>query len=149
MKEDQTDKKNLKSLLCQISPFHKDSSKTRARVAKSFELYNESHKLDLIVFPEMSFIGYNFKDKEDALPYSHKQGEGDEFEFVRKIAIRLKSYVAFGYIEKDGDNLYNSASVLDRNGNLIVNYRKTHLYFNDKLWSQEGSGFTTFTLLTH
>lgn len=44
--------------------------------------------------------------------------------------------------------LYNSAAVLDRDGLLVLNYRKTHLYYNDKLWAQEGNGFSTFTLKT-
>lgn len=43
--------------------------------------------------------------------------------------------------------LYNSAAVLDRAGNLICNYRKTHLYYNDKLWAEAGPGFKTVTIL--
>ena len=53
--------------------------------------------------------------------------------------------MAFGYIEKeekDGQvKLYNSASVIDRQGKLLLNYRKTFLYFCDKLWCEEGDGF--------
>lgn len=34
--------------------------------------------------------------------------------------------------EKDGEiKLYNSAAVVDRTGKPILNYRKTHLYYND------------------
>jgi protein N-terminal amidase len=31
--------------------------------------------------------------------------------------------------------------VIDRKGEPILNYRKTHLYYNDELWCKEGQGF--------
>lgn len=31
------------------------------------------------MFPEMSFVGYNFSSFEDALPYANIQMEGEEF----------------------------------------------------------------------
>jgi predicted amidohydrolase len=52
------------------------------------------------MFPEMSFTGYNFTNPEDALPLAVAVGEGEEFQFASKIAVRVNSYVAFGYIEK-------------------------------------------------
>ena len=38
--------------------------------------------------------------------------------------------------------------MLDRSGKLVVNYRKSHLYYNDKLWAKEGREFTYFDLVT-
>lgn len=32
-------------------------------------------------------------------------------------------------------------AIIDRTGKLHCNYRKSFLYFNDKLWAKEGSGF--------
>lgn len=46
----------------------------------------------------MAFTGYNFKDQEDALPMAVAQNEGPDFEFARKLALRLNVYVAFGYM---------------------------------------------------
>ena len=37
--------------------------------------------------------------------------------------------------------MYNSAAVIGREGQWVMNVRKTHLYFNDKLWCEEGEGF--------
>ena len=37
---------------------------------------------------------------------------------------------------------------MDRSGKMIVNYRKSHLYFNDQLWAKEGKGFSHFDLIT-
>lgn len=72
-------------------------------------------------------------------------GEGDEFEFARVLSLKLKAYVLFGYVEKvikEGKTiLYNSAAMSDREGNFVFNTRKTHLYFADELWGEEGEGF--------
>jgi len=66
------------------------------------------------------------------------------------LALRLAAYVLIGYIEKIAKNgkvlLYNSAAVCDRQGNFFFNTRKTHLYYADELWSQEGEGFKQLTL---
>ena len=60
--------------------------------------------------------------------------------------------MAFGYIEKEegeGETrLFNSAAVLDREGKLVCNHRKWHLYYNDKFWAREGSSFVYFDLVT-
>jgi protein N-terminal amidase len=148
MEASSSEVRNLKALLCQISPFHKDKKKTIDRVRASLKMYSEKSKLDIVLFPEIAFPGYNFKNHEDALPHAVEVNQGLDFDFAREIATRLKAYVGFGYIEKAEEGLYNSAAVVDREGNLVVNYRKTHLYYNDRLWSKEGSGFKHFDLTT-
>lgn len=59
------------------------------RVGISLSMYNKNHELDIILFPELTFTGYNFKDSIDALPFSCLQNEGYQFSFVRQLAIRL------------------------------------------------------------
>lgn len=115
-------------------------------------MYSAESKLDIIVFPEMAFTGYNFTSTEDALPHAVAAGEGKEFEFASQIAASINSYAAFGYIEKSQEGgetvLYNSAAIIDRSGKMILNYRKSHLYFNDQLWAKEGKEFLHFDLIT-
>lgn len=36
---------------------------------------------------------------------------------------------------------YNSALMVNSDGDTIGNYRKTHLYYTDETWALEGSGF--------
>lgn len=45
------DNKNIKALLCQICPFHKDKNQTIQRVSKSLEKYKPASKIDIVVFP--------------------------------------------------------------------------------------------------
>jgi hypothetical protein len=46
----------------------------------------------------MAFSGYNFKDREDALPFAVPQNQGADFEFAKLLATKINAYVAFGYI---------------------------------------------------
>ena len=60
--------------------------------------------------------------------------------------------MVFGYIEKvnlseEVTKLYNSVAVINREGLCVSNYRKCHLYFNDKLWCSPGEQFTNFQLV--
>lgn len=101
----------------------------------------------------MSFIGYNFENAADAMPMAIRYGdvEAEEFRFAIGLAKRLECYVLVGYVEKEEKNgevlLYNSAFVIDRKGVPIMNYRKTHLYFNDELWCKPGDGFKELEII--
>ena len=90
----------------------------------------------------MSFTGYNFENAEKIMPMAVTFGEGEEFEYAKSLSMRLNAYVLFGYVEKvnkeDKVLLYNSAALCDRKGNFIFNTRKTHLYYADDFWCQEG-----------
>lgn len=68
--------RKIKAILCQVGPFYKQKEKTIQRIRKSLDLYSKNDELDIIVFPEMSFTGYNFKDQADALPFAVAQNEG-------------------------------------------------------------------------
>ncbi len=87
-------------MLCQIRPTYKDKNSTIERVQISLDKYSEKDAFDIVIFPEMTFSGYNFKDKADAYPFAVRQNEGIDFHFAKMLAIKLKCYVAFGYIEK-------------------------------------------------
>jgi protein N-terminal amidase len=59
------------------------------------------------------------------------------------MAKKLDCYVFGGYPEEflDSDNkthYYNSAYFITPTGDLMTNYRKTHLYETDKYWCEEG-----------
>ena len=58
--------------MCQINPFHKNAKNTIDRTQRSLKMYNSKSQLDLVMFPEMSFIGYNFSSKEEAMDYAHQ-----------------------------------------------------------------------------
>ena len=93
---------------------------------------------ELIVFPELFATGYSFMSKEEAARVC-ETANGQTFRTMSGIARELKSFMAWGYLESDGENLYNSATLVGPHGELISKYRKINLWGNDFLWAKPGS----------
>ena len=94
-------------------------------------------KADLIVLPELFATGYTFISKEEA-ESSAENTEGKTAEFLMRIAKRTGSVVVGGFIEKDGDQIFNSSMIVS-DSEVIGTYRKLHLYYKEKLWFSPGN----------
>ena len=90
-----------------------------------------------IAFPELCFTGYNFLTKEEASRICEKQ-DGPTFRLMRGVALELKAYVSWGYIESDGTNLYNAATLVGPDGRILTSYRKVNLFDQDFCWATPG-----------
>jgi predicted amidohydrolase len=95
---------------------------------------------DIIVLPELCTTGYSFFTKEEA--FNAAEGsDGKSIAFFKQLAEDHKAMIIAGFAEKSGDNVYNSALIALPGGELKV-YRKTHLFFREKVCFNEGdSGF--------
>ncbi|KAG9255378.1 hydrolase, carbon-nitrogen family protein [Emericellopsis atlantica] len=101
--------------------------------------------LDLLVLPELAFSGYNFKNLRDISPFLEPSGSGISSLWARTIALKYDCTVIAGYPEKvdpsskwpTGPEYYNSAIIVNGDGETIGNYRKTHLYRTDETWALE------------
>lgn len=102
-------------------------------------LVNQAASLgaQLIVFPELTFTGYSFLSWDDAVQVAERQ-DGPTFKRMSKMASILKCYVVWGFVEIDGEQLHNSASIADPAGNLVLTVRKLNLWGNDFLWATPG-----------
>ncbi|KAJ6782562.1 hypothetical protein PWT90_04554 [Aphanocladium album] len=106
-------------------------------------------ELDLMVLPELAFTGYNFKSLQDISPFLEPSGSGITSLWARTMALRYNCVVTAGYPEKvdvspkwpTGPEYYNSAIVVNADGETIANYRKSFLYYTDESWALEGKGF--------
>jgi predicted amidohydrolase len=81
----------------------------------------------LTVFPECALSGYCFESLAEARQY----GLTTDSEVFRKlvgVAGELNTHVVFGFLETEGELLYNSAACLGPTG-LVARYRKIHLPF--------------------
>lgn len=118
----------------------------------------KSRPLDLIVLPECALIGYHFPNKSALFPLSESP-DGWTFQQMSSIAKEFNSYVICGYVEKslksdinedcnevDKYDLYNTAMLVDREGNLAFSYRKTFRFTVDKRYFTKGQGFSTTTI---
>ena len=108
-----------------IQLWHNDDESKQDRIARAEQLVDSAADCDLILLPEIWNIGWCSFD------LYHKECEPLQGETVSRMAEKARTvnaYVLAGSIvEKDGDNLYNTAVLLDPKGQIIATYRKMHL----------------------
>jgi predicted amidohydrolase len=87
---------------------------------------------DLVVLPELVTSGYVFTDADEARSHA-ESATGPTVSLFAQLSADHQIMIIGGWCERaDSDRLYNSAAVLDR-GELLANYRKTHLWDREKL----------------
>ncbi|NEB05903.1 carbon-nitrogen hydrolase family protein [Streptomyces sp. SID13726] len=79
----------------------------------------------LLAAPEMFLTGYAIGDDVARLASA---ADGEEADAVAEIAVRHGLAIAYGYPERSGDAVYNSAQLISADGTRLANYRKTHLF---------------------
>lgn len=81
---------------------------------------------ELIVTAEMGTTGYNIGAK--AVAELAEPADGPRAAELGALAAKHRIAVVYGYPERDGDAVYNSAQLLSAQGERLANYRKTHLF---------------------
>ncbi|WP_325746768.1 nitrilase-related carbon-nitrogen hydrolase [Streptomyces sp.] len=84
------------------------------------------HGCQVLVFPEKFNTGYAIGLQECRELAEHAQGPS--VECVRRTAKQNELAVVLPYPERDGERFYDSISVIDADGLVLANYRKSHLY---------------------
>ncbi|MEU1200096.1 carbon-nitrogen hydrolase family protein [Streptomyces sp. NPDC005813] len=79
----------------------------------------------LLATPEMFLTGYAIGDDIARLA---EPADGDSADAIAEIATRHGVAVAYGYPERDGERVFNSAQLISADGTRLANYRKTHLF---------------------
>ncbi|GLX52269.1 hydrolase [Streptomyces hygroscopicus subsp. hygroscopicus] len=79
----------------------------------------------LLTAPEMFLTGYAIGDAVGRLA---EPADGARAAAIAEIATRHGLAIAYGYPERDGDTVYNSAQLISADGTRLANYRKTHLF---------------------
>ncbi|MGW6143191.1 carbon-nitrogen hydrolase family protein [Streptomyces sp. NPDC055144] len=79
----------------------------------------------LLAAPEMFLTGYAIGDDVARLA---EPADGPSAQAVAEIAARHGVAVAYGYPERDGELVFNSAQLIAPDGTRLANYRKTHLF---------------------
>ncbi|MGQ9706501.1 MAG: nitrilase-related carbon-nitrogen hydrolase [bacterium] len=118
-----------------------ENGKIKDNLMRAESLIKDS-KADLLVLPELFNTGYLFSSKNSAMKYAEVAGEGETFDWLKSIAIKIGGFVIAGVIEKDEDRLYNSAFLVGPIG-LLGHYRKAHLF------GRESDIFTPGDLTIH
>ncbi|EST21309.1 carbon-nitrogen hydrolase family protein [Streptomyces roseochromogenus] len=79
----------------------------------------------LLAAPEMFLTGYAIGD---AIGRLAEPADGDWADAIAETATRHGIAIAYGYPERDGETVYNSAQLISADGTRLANYRKTHLF---------------------
>jgi predicted amidohydrolase len=80
-------------------------------------------KADIVCLPEgITLVGtdHDYISASEVVP-------GPTTEFLGKIARKYNLYIVAGILEKNGDTVFNTAVLIDRDGNLAGKYRKVSL----------------------
>jgi len=99
---------------------------------------------DLIVLPELAASGYVFNSRKEVESVSEDVYKGATAQLFLKLAKKNNTSYVVGLAEKAGEQLYNSSILVNPDGSIHL-YRKTHLFFEEKLWFTPGdTGFNVF-----
>jgi protein N-terminal amidase len=96
--------------------------------------------------PTNYYAGYNFKSLQQISPYLEPSGSGISSLWARTTALKYNTNVVVGYPERvdvtpmwpTGPEYYNSAIIVNGDGETVANYRKSFLYWVDESWALEG-----------
>ncbi|HEX2527009.1 MAG TPA: carbon-nitrogen hydrolase family protein [Geminicoccus sp.] len=94
----------------------------------------------LLVCPEMFLSGYAIG--REAAERLAEPVDGPSAKRAAMIARATGTALLYGYPERGADGkVYNAAILIDRHGNTLLNYRKSHLFTDlDRSMFQEGDG---------
>ena len=76
---------------------------------------------DIIVLPEAMDLGWTH---HSATELAEPIPDGETFEYLADLAEDHAIYICAGVTEKEGDVIYNTAVLIDRQGKLLTRHRK-------------------------
>ena len=115
---------------------------------KKAEKLLDSFDGELAVLPEFFNTGYLFTSHDEVATYAEEIPTGATTNMLLNVARKKNICIVAGLPEREGNEFYNSAVVVNKNG-VVGTYRKTHLFFEEKLFFSAGnSGFNVFDLGT-
>ena len=127
----------MKAAFYQFTPVF---GKKEENIAKVISAVKDAD-LELLVLPEFFATGYQFTSTNEVAELSEPIPDGNTTKALADLSIEKGIYIVAGLPEKDGDKFYNSAVLTGPEG-FIGSYRKTHLFFEEKLYFTPGdTGF--------
>lgn len=130
----------MKAAFYQSNPVFGEKEQNLAAVVGALEGIDA----ELMVLPEFFATGYQFISAAEVEQLSEEIPGGETTEVLQSLSRRYGMYIVGGLPEREGTNFYNSAVITGPKG-FIGAYRKTHLFFEEKLWFSPGNtGFNVF-----
>lgn len=106
-------------------------SSTVDQVELQAERASREHSAHLLVFPELFLSGYGLSF-DLTLSAARYIIEHRVLSQIQNIAQKHSIALLICYPELVGDKIYNTASLINENGDILLTYRKTHLWGNEE-----------------
>ena len=124
---------------------HPEFGETQANVARAVQDLS-SVDAQLVVLPELFNTGYQFVSMQEMDSLAEGIPSGDTCRAMISLARDRDMFLVFGLAERGGNRFYNSAVLVGPDG-FIGNYRKTHLFFEEKdFFSPGDTGFNVYDI---
>jgi len=102
-------------------PGQLDGANARLEWLESELAHREGSNIDFLVLPELFHCGYNVGD---SVLVRAETSTGPFAAAIADLATRFGLAILYGYSERHGDRLFNSAQCIDRSGDIIGQHRK-------------------------
>jgi predicted amidohydrolase len=115
-------RKHVRLAICQILVIDSDREGNFRRIEDALEQAQAQHA-QIAVFPESSILGWENPD-------AHRLAEpipGKDSDRIATLARKYDLMIAIGLDEKAGDQLYDSAILVDKTGKLLWRHRKINV----------------------
>lgn len=139
----------MKIALAAVGFITKDINYNFEKIKEIVEKYSD--QVDLILFGESFLQGF------DCLSWDYSKDINMaidlDYELINEIRSLCKIYqvsLSVGYIEKDKDKIYSSQLTIDKNGEILDNFRRISIGWKEPIADShyvEGEGFGKFTYL--
>lgn len=127
----------MKAALYQSNPIFGEKDKNLAHVAAAVK----GADVDILVLPEFFATGYQFVTSAEVSELSEEVPGGETTRFLAELSRDAGMHIVAGLPERAGGKYYNSAVITGPSG-VIGLYRKSHLFFEEKLFFTSGdTGF--------
>ena len=118
--------------------------------AEKFVRQAKKDGANIVLLPELFERQYFCQERRyDYYNFAKPTLENDAVKHFAKLAKELEIVIPVSFYERDGNRLFNSAAVIDADGEILGVYRKTHIpddhYYQEKFYFTPGdTGFRAF-----
>lgn len=118
--------------------------------AEKFVRQAKKDGANIVLLPELFERQYFCQERRyDYYNFAKPTLENDAVKHFAKLAKELEIVIPVSFYERDGNRLFNSAAVIDADGEILGVYRKTHIpddhYYQEKFYFTPGdTGFKAF-----
>ncbi len=128
----------LRVAVVQFAPAFGDPARNLATMLALLDAARAAH---IVIFPELATTGYFFQSRQEVAAVAEPV-DGPTLERLRREAQWRQQVLVVGFAEQADRRLYNAAAVLLPGEEHCIVYRKTHLFYKEKLCFDPGdTGF--------